>query len=305
MKYKNITERCEYSEKDHIEYCSVKVNEICIISVYNSPNSSFDVLKKHMYEVITISRRFCEDMIVVGDFNLNLKIKANQKFIEYMGSFGLALMNKLNKSSTNAKTQIDYCFSNINGLKSDYFESLTSFHKPVWIGKRDALTDSHADVDVPTFTDVNFKSKGLYISDQLDTMEIDNEFSFNEYELVEEGEKSNMNTAFDFGDPHIDDDSNTMEIDEHFLDNYETVDLTSRNILDRFCHTLELNKNIDTDQILSHAHMINDLIQKSPFVTVNNRDISVRLTSIADYSVSAFDSVYARTRTTADGNCFV
>lgn len=101
LKYENITERCEYFEKDHIEYCSVKVNEICIISVYNSPNSSFDVLKKHMYEVISISKRFCEDIIVVGDFNLNLRIKANQKFIEYMRSFGLALMNKLNKSSTN------------------------------------------------------------------------------------------------------------------------------------------------------------------------------------------------------------
>ena len=80
-----------------------------------------------MNEVLSISKRFCEDIIVVGDFNINLKIEANHKLIEYMKSFGLTLTSKLNKSSTNAKTQIDYCFTNMNDLKSDYFESLTSF----------------------------------------------------------------------------------------------------------------------------------------------------------------------------------
>ena len=60
LKYENITERCEYSGKDHIEYSSIKIDDICIISVYNSPNSSFDVLKRHMNEVISISKRFCE-----------------------------------------------------------------------------------------------------------------------------------------------------------------------------------------------------------------------------------------------------
>ena len=45
LKYQNITERYEYSGKDHIEYSSIKIDDICIISVYNSPNSSFDVLK--------------------------------------------------------------------------------------------------------------------------------------------------------------------------------------------------------------------------------------------------------------------
>jgi len=36
---------------------SMKIDDICIISVYNSPNSSFDVLKKHLNKVITISKR--------------------------------------------------------------------------------------------------------------------------------------------------------------------------------------------------------------------------------------------------------
>ena len=46
LKYENIVDKYEYSGKNHIEYSSVKIDDICIISVYNSPNSSFDVLKK-------------------------------------------------------------------------------------------------------------------------------------------------------------------------------------------------------------------------------------------------------------------
>jgi hypothetical protein len=30
----------QYSGKDHIEYCSIQIDDICFISVYNSPNSS-------------------------------------------------------------------------------------------------------------------------------------------------------------------------------------------------------------------------------------------------------------------------
>ncbi|CAF4648686.1 unnamed protein product, partial [Rotaria sp. Silwood2] len=101
LKYENITERYEYSGKNHIEYSSIKIDDICVISVYNSPNSSFDILKRHINEVITISKGFCENIIVVGDFNINLKIKINNKFIEYMESFGLSLNNILNRDSTN------------------------------------------------------------------------------------------------------------------------------------------------------------------------------------------------------------
>ena len=33
-------------------------------------------------------------------------------------------------------------------LKSDYFESLTSFHKPIWIRKHEILTEFHVDETV-------------------------------------------------------------------------------------------------------------------------------------------------------------
>ena len=58
-----------------------------------------------------------------------------------------------------------------------------------------------------------------------------------------------------------------------------------------------------TDRISSQAQIINDLIEKSPFITIHNKDRSGQLKSTTEYSVQAFNSVYARTRTTGDGNC--
>ena len=55
LKCKNITEKYEYSGKNHIESSSIKI-DICIIYVYNSPISSFDILKRPINEVITISK---------------------------------------------------------------------------------------------------------------------------------------------------------------------------------------------------------------------------------------------------------
>jgi hypothetical protein len=95
-----------------------------------------------------------------------------------------------------------------------------------------------------------------------------------------------------------------MEVDEQSsFENYEIIDSKSRKILNHFLLALEFDNIIETNQISSQAQIINDLIGKAPFITVYNKDQSVRLKSKTEYSVQAFDSVYARTRTTADGNC--
>jgi hypothetical protein len=221
-----------------------------------------------------------------------------------MESFGLTLINKLNKSSTNAKTQIDYCFTNMNDLKSDYFESLTSSRKPIWIRKHGILTEFHVDEIKQIRTNIPFNLKDLKIYDQCDMMEVDEEFSFDRYEIVDENEQIDIDTTFNLEDLHTSDQSDMMEIDEQSSsENYEIIDLNSRKILDQFLRVLDLNNTTETDQIPSQAQVINDLIEKSPFITMQNKDRSVRLESETEYSVQAFDSVYARTRTTADGNC--
>ncbi|CAF5156423.1 unnamed protein product, partial [Rotaria magnacalcarata] len=336
LKYESIAERCEYSGKNHIEYSSIKIDDICIISVYNSPNSPFDVLKRHINEVITVSKRFCEKIIVVGDFNINLKIKTNYKFIEYVKSFGLTLINKLNKNSTNAKTQIDYCFTNVNGWKSDYFESLTSFHKPLWIRKHEIDSQLYVDeneqirTDMPlnlgdlsiddrsdvmdiddqssfeqTHTDISFNIKDFRTDDQPEIMEIDEQSSFENYEMTDE-ENDQIHTDISFNLKELKTGglrASTIFDEKSPIETYEIVDLNTRRILDHFLLVLGSNKTTDTDQISNQARIINDLIEKSPFITAHNKDQSVRLKPKTEYSVQAFDSVYARTRTTGDGNC--
>ena len=250
-------------------------------------------------------KRYCENIIVIGDFNINLKIKTNHKFIEYMESFELTLINKLNKGSTNAKTQIDYCFTNMKDFKSDYFESLTSFHKPVWIRKHGIFTESHVDEIKQIRIDVPFNVKDLNINDQSDMMEVDGELSSHRYELFDENEQIDMDMSFNLEDLRISNQSDIMEIDEQQspFENYEIVDSDSRRILNRFLRMLDSNNTPDMDQISSQAQVINDLIEKAPFITIQNKDRSVRLESQTEYSVQAFDSVYARTHTTGDGNC--
>ena len=58
----------------------------------------------------------------------------------------------------------------MNSAKSDYFESLTSFHKPIWISEHEALGESH-------------------LGDS-DMMEVDEEFFFNHHRIVDENEKT-------------------------------------------------------------------------------------------------------------------
>ena len=94
-----------------------------------------------------------------------------------------------------------------------------------------------------------------------------------------------------------------MEIEgKSSSENYEIIDSNSRKILDHFLLSLDFNNTIDTNQISSQAQIVADLIKNSPFITMNNKDQSVRLKSKTGYSVQAFDSGYGRTCTTADGN---
>ncbi|CAF4789648.1 unnamed protein product [Rotaria socialis] len=138
----------------------------------------------------------CENIIVVGDINIDLKIKTNHKFIKYMESFRRTLINKLSKSSTHAKTQIDYCFNNVNDLKSDYFESLTSFHKPIWIRKHEIVTQFLVDENEHSRTDTPFNLEDLRIDDQFNMTEIDEESSFEGHEMIDGNEQIHKGYAF-------------------------------------------------------------------------------------------------------------
>ncbi len=168
----------------------------------------------------------------------------------------------------------------MNDLISDYFESLTSFHKPIWIRKHEISTKFHVDESTQIDTDIPFNLKYLKIYDQSDMMEVDEEFSFDRYEIVDENEQIDIDTTFNLKDLRTNDQSDMMEIDEQSSsENYEIIDSKSRKILNHFLSALNFDNIIETNQISSQAQIINDLIENSPFITVHNKDRSVRLKS--------------------------
>ncbi|CAF1490338.1 unnamed protein product, partial [Rotaria sordida] len=166
-------------------------------------------------------------------------------------------------------------FGQITYLKNDL--NLTSFHKPIWIRKHGILTEVHVDEIKQIRTNIPFNLEDLKIYDQSDMMVVDEEFSFDRYEIVDENEQIDIDTTYNLEDLHASDQSDMMEIDEQSsFENYEIIDSTSRKILDHFLLVLDFNNTTDTDQISSQAQIINDLIEKSPFITVHNKDQSVR-----------------------------
>ena len=128
----------------------------------------------------------------------------------------------LSKSSTNVKTQIDYCFTNMNDLKSDYLKSLTSFHKLIWIRKHKISTIFHVDESEQISIDLSFYLEELEVSNKSYMIEVEEESSIKKYEVI---------------------------------------DSTSRKVLDQFLFVLDFDNIIKTDQISSQAQIINDLIK--------------------------------------------
>jgi hypothetical protein len=192
----------------------------------------------------------------------------------------------------------------MNGLKSDYFESLTSFHKPIWIRKHKDLTKFRVDAIEDIHTNIPFDIENVSDDNQSDTMEVDEKLVFERHETVDINEQIDFDMSFYLEDLKVDDPSDMMEIEEEASsENYEIIDSQSRRILNHFLLALDFDDTIEANQISSQAQIIDDLIKKAPFITVHNKDRSVRLKSKTEYSVQAFDSVYARTRTSADGNC--
>ncbi|CAM4963984.1 unnamed protein product [Rotaria socialis] len=136
-------------------------------------------------------------------------------------------------------------------------------------------------------------------------MEIVEQSLFENYEMTDE-EKDQIHTDISFNLKELKTDglrASTTFNEKSPIETYEIVDLNTRRILDHFLLVLDSNSTTDTDHISNQARIINDLIEKSPFITVYNKDHSVRLKPKTEYSVQAFDSVYARTRTTGDSNC--
>ena len=162
-----------------------------------------------------------------------------------MKSFRFTLVNKLNKNSTNAKTQIDYFFANMHSIKSDYFESLISFHKPIWIRTHKVLAKIHFDENEYIRTNMSFDIN----DDQSDAMEVDDKITFDRHDIIDKNEQIDLDMSLQLADLSINESSDTIEIEENSSsENFEIIDSNSRKILDRFLLELNYDNNVETNQ---------------------------------------------------------
>ncbi|CAF1310169.1 unnamed protein product [Rotaria sordida] len=85
----------------------------------------------------------------------------------------------------------------------------------------------------------------------------------------------------------IKDQCHIMEIDEKSsFESNEIIDLNSRKILDYFLSVHPINNNIVLiDQILSQPQIINNSLQRSPYITLHNKYQPVKLKPRTEYSL--------------------
>ena len=106
-----------------------------IFTIYKSITAPYSMLQKMIDETLKEINQNELNLIIAGDFNINLQKDSKNKtdLINHMSSLGLnSLINE--SFSTDFDTQIDLVFSNSKSeIITDYFESVFSYHKPIWI----------------------------------------------------------------------------------------------------------------------------------------------------------------------------
>jgi hypothetical protein len=112
----------------HVESSAILYVDIVVVFAYKSPKVTvytlIDVLQ-NVFESCDTSK-----MILVGDFNINFK--NCRSLCNFTDRYGLKMI-LLDTSSTDRGTQIDLCFSNVGSVVASYYESVSSYHKPIWI----------------------------------------------------------------------------------------------------------------------------------------------------------------------------
>lgn len=115
---------------------------IVLLSVYKSPNYPNGIFLQTINSIISdLKQKNYVFFIVIGDFNINIMntSEINQFDIkslkEFMRKNILNFCLSEDQPSTDNNTQIDHCYSNINKLQCNYYESfpVISYHKPIWV----------------------------------------------------------------------------------------------------------------------------------------------------------------------------
>jgi hypothetical protein len=116
----------------HIEITKCRYNNIEMINIYRSHNSSIDQWKEVLNSIqIELNS---DNVIIMGDFNKQLS-ESSEIFNLLMRGFNLNLLSSPTLSTTNANTTIDGIFGKLKDYHYEtyIYETYFSFHKAIVI----------------------------------------------------------------------------------------------------------------------------------------------------------------------------
>jgi UvrD-like helicase C-terminal domain len=119
------------NQQSYVDCFTVSDGIYNIVTIYKSPKASIKMLLNTLDGAFSHISNCNKNTLVIGDFNINVNSVIGAKLIDYFNDRGLTFILPLKTPSTNGGTQIDLCFSNITGAKASYYESVSSYHKPI------------------------------------------------------------------------------------------------------------------------------------------------------------------------------
>ncbi|XP_055845331.1 uncharacterized protein LOC129911529 [Episyrphus balteatus] len=121
------------TKKTHIDLLSFELGEVLVIAGYKSPSASFEDFREQFKDFMNeIRHKLRGKIVLLGDFNINLRNKQNTFLHETLTEWNLRSALPNNAVTTDNNTQIDVIFSNIHPLECGVYESFFSDHKPIY-----------------------------------------------------------------------------------------------------------------------------------------------------------------------------
>ena len=122
-----------FGDKGPNDHCLIsrwRINDKTVLMLYKSPKFSKPDFLQHLS---TRLEQETGDLIVFGDININLRGPEGKQVRLLFSKFKLTSKLNLQDFSTDEGTNIDCCFSNLNGLDAWFYESYYSYHKAICI----------------------------------------------------------------------------------------------------------------------------------------------------------------------------
>lgn len=118
------------TKDQYIMVITLMFDDVKVIAVYKSIVCSQSTMVSYLSSVIGTNNN--GKVIVMGDFNVDLIQQPNNVIAQFLN--GNEIRSQIeDQSTTNLRTQIDWIFSNVNDITSGVYETMFSYHKPVYI----------------------------------------------------------------------------------------------------------------------------------------------------------------------------